>query len=154
VNDVTKTFNSPVYFTQAMSEVLGNPAGFRLPCLTTHPIRIDNAKRDGESLRWLEWQFTFWHFPGQTLYHGGLVARRDDGQTYLFVGDSFTPSGMDDCMQNRVPASGQGTRLPRRIRTLPPGTWLMNQHVEPMFAAEAEMQRMLDELYTVGGAAR
>ena len=36
------------------------------------------------------------------MYHGGLVARRDDGQTYLFVGDSFTPSGMDDyCMQNR-----------------------------------------------------
>ena len=91
-----------------MSEVIGNPAAFRLPCLTTRPIPIENAKRDGETVRWNEWQFTFWNFPGQTLYHGGLVARRDDGQTYLFVGDSFTPSGMDDyCMQNREhPAQG------------------------------------------------
>ena len=53
-------------------------------------------------MRWHEWEFTFWNFPGQTLYHGGLVARQDGGDTYLFAGDSFTPSGMDDyCMQNR-----------------------------------------------------
>jgi glyoxylase-like metal-dependent hydrolase (beta-lactamase superfamily II) len=150
VNDVTKAFNSPVYFTQAMSEVIGNPGGFRLPCLTTRPIPLDNAKRDGESLRWNEWQFTFWNFPGQTLYHGGLVARRDGGQTYLFVGDSFTPSGMDDyCMQNRVfLRRGEGyADCLRRIRTLPPGTWLMNQHVEPMFRySNPQMRRMLDEL--------
>jgi glyoxylase-like metal-dependent hydrolase (beta-lactamase superfamily II) len=86
VNEVSKTSHAPVYFTKTMSEVIGNPDAFRLPCLTTLPISTDSAKPDGATLRWKEWQFTFWSFPGQTLYHGGLVARRDDAQTYLFVG--------------------------------------------------------------------
>ena len=84
VNDVVAAFGSPVYFTHSMSEVIGNPAGFRLPCLTTRPIPVQNAKRDGETLRWNEWQFTFWHFPGQTL-----VSRRfsstSRGRPELFV---------------------------------------------------------------------
>ena len=103
ISDVSRKFNSPVYFTDRMSEVMGNPGGFRLPCLTTKGVPTSGAKRDGEKLDWHEWKFTFWHFPGQTLYHGGLVAEREDRQMYLFTGDSFTPSGMDDyCMQNRV----------------------------------------------------
>ena len=150
VNDVVATFGSPVYFTQSMAEVIANPAGFRLPCLTKRPIPVQNAKRDGETLRWNEWQFTFWNFPGQTLYHGGLVARRDDGQTYLFVGDSFTPSGMDDyCMQNRD-LLRQGTGYEyclRKISTLPKDTWLMNQHVAPMFRYSGQqIERMQSEL--------
>lgn len=150
VNDVMKTFQSPVYFTKSMTEVIGNPAAFRLPCLTLKPIPTNNAKADGETLRWNEWQFTFWNFPGQTLYHGGLVARRDDGQTYLFVGDSFTPSGMDDyCMQNRdFLRKGAGYEYClRKIASLPKDAWLMNQHVEPMFRYTSEqLDRMQSEL--------
>jgi glyoxylase-like metal-dependent hydrolase (beta-lactamase superfamily II) len=136
VNDVSAEFNSPVYFTERMAEVLEKPGSFRLPCLTTRPISVKDSKREGENLRWHEWQFTFLHFPGQTMYHGGLVAKRDDGQTFLFVGDSFTPSGMDDyCMQNRVLLrTGDGYDLClRKIASLPGDTWLINQHVEPMF---------------------
>src|SRR5687768_18422649 len=83
---------------------------FRLPCLTNRAVTFRGGKKDGESMPWNEWEFTFLHFPGQTLYHGGLVAKRDDGQTYLFTGDSFTPSGMDDyCMQNRnILRQGEG----------------------------------------------
>ena len=102
INDVVKEFGMPVYFSDAMTKVMANPAGFRLPCLTNRAVPTQDAKTDGQTLRWHEWLFTFWNFPGQTLYHGGLVAKRDSGETYLFVGDSFTPSGMDDyCMQNR-----------------------------------------------------
>lgn len=150
INDVVSEFHSPVYFTTAMAEVMANPAAFRLPCLTTRPVSNYIAKADGETLRWNEWQFTFWNFPGQTLYHGGLVAKRDDGQTYLFVGDSFTPSGMDDyCMQNRdYLRNGEGYDFClRRIAGLPKDTWLLNQHVEPMFRyTPAQLQRMHDEL--------
>jgi glyoxylase-like metal-dependent hydrolase (beta-lactamase superfamily II) len=150
VNDVVAAFGSPVYFTQSMAEVIGNPAGFRLPCLTTRPIPVQNAKRDGETLRWNEWQLTFWNFPGQTLYHGGLVARRENGQTYLFLGDSFTPSGMDDyCMQNRdFLRNGAGYEYClRKISSLPKDTWLMNQHVAPMFRySDAQIQRMQVEI--------
>ena len=150
VNDIVAAFRSPVYFTRAMAEIIGNPAGFRLPCLTTRPIPVQNAKADGETLRWHEWEFTFWNFPGQTLYHGGLLARHDDGRSYLFVGDSFTPSGMDDyCMQNRVfLRKGEGyDYCLRKIATLPSKTWLLNQHVEPMFRYSApQIERMTAEL--------
>ncbi len=150
LNDVTAEFGSPIYYTQAMAEVMANPAGFRLPCLTTKPVARPMPQTDGASLRWQEWQFTFWNFPGQTLYHGGLVARRDDGQTYLFVGDSFTPSGMDDyCMQNRDllrPGAGYDLCL-TRIQSLPGNTWLMNQHVAPMFRyTPAQIDRLRSEL--------
>jgi glyoxylase-like metal-dependent hydrolase (beta-lactamase superfamily II) len=150
INDLVAEFRSPVYFTRGMAEVMEKPGAFRLPCLTTRPVPVQGAKGDQETLRWNEWQFTFWHFPGQTLYHGGLVARRDDGDTFLFAGDSFTPSGMDDyCMQNRVilrPREGYDNCL-RRIAGLPRQTWLINQHVQPMFRySEAQISRMRSEL--------
>ena len=146
IGDVSAEFHSPVYFSDRMSEVMGKPGAFRLPCLTTKGVPTSGAKRDGETLDWHEWKFTFWHFPGQTLYHGGLVAKREDGQTYLFTGDSFTPSGMDDyCMQNRdILRRGEGYEFClRRIASLPENTWLLNQHVEPMFRyTGAQVRRM------------
>jgi len=149
ISDVSQEFNAPVYFTDRMSEVMGRPGAFRLPCLTTKGVPVSGAKRDGERLDWHEWKFTFWYFPGQTLYHGGLVAERD-GQTYLFTGDSFTPSGMDDyCMQNRVILrEGEGYEFClRRIASLPENAWLLNQHVEPMFRySAAQVNRMRAEL--------
>ncbi len=150
INDVAGEFRAPVYFTRAMADVMANPARFRLPCLTTRPVSAEMAKEDGETVEWNEWHLTFWNFPGQTLYHGGLVARRGDGQAFLFVGDSFTPSGMDDyCMQNRNflrKDRGYDYCL-RRIAGLPSNTWLLNQHVQPMFRyTPPQVQRMQDEL--------
>ena len=150
INDVVAEFGSKVYFTDRMAEVMGHPGSFRLPCLTTRPAPVQDAKRDGETLRWHEWEFTFWNFPGQTLYHGGLVARQDGGGTYLFAGDSFTPSGMDDyCMQNRVfLREGVGYDLClRRIASLPKDAWVLNQHVAPMFRYSPEqVTRMRTQL--------
>ena len=150
ISDVSAEFNAPVYFTDRMSEVMSKPGAFRLPCLTTRAVPTSGAKRDGATLEWHEWKFTFWHFPGQTLYHGGLVAQRQNGQTYLFTGDSFTPSGMDDyCMQNRdILREGEGYQLClRRIASLPETTWLLNQHVQPMFRyTRAQLNRMQSEL--------
>ncbi|MEP7364932.1 MAG: MBL fold metallo-hydrolase [Acidobacteriota bacterium] len=150
INDVIAEFGSPVYFTQRMAEVMEKPGTFRLPCLTTRPVSVENAKRDGETLRWHEWEFTFWNFPGQTMYHGGLVAKQDGGDTYLFAGDSFTPSGMDDyCMQNRdILREGEGYEAClRKIASLPKGAWILNQHVAPMFRyTEAQVARMQQEL--------
>ncbi len=150
VNDVVRVFNSPVYFTKSMSDVMENPGAFHLPCLTTQSISAQHAVADGQSMRWHEWQFTLWRFPGQTLYHGGLVARRNDGQTYLFAGDSFTPTGMDDyCMQNRdfLRKSDGYEYCLRKIASLPRDTWILNQHVEPMFRFNpAQLARMTTEL--------
>lgn len=150
VNDVAAEFGAPVYFTQPMTEVLAKPGAFRLPCLTLRPIPTQGAKRDGDTMSWREWQLTFWHFPGQTLYHGGLVAKRGNGETFLFTGDSFTPSGMDDyCMQNRdFLREGEGySQCLRKMKTLPQGAWMLNQHVEPLFRyTPAQIERMRSEL--------
>ena len=150
INDVVAEFGSRVYFTDRMKEVIGKPGAFRLPCLTTRPAPVQDAKRDGETMRWHEWEFTFWYFPGQTMYHGGLVAKQDGGDTYLFAGDSFTPSGMDDyCMQNRVILrEGEGyDACLRRIASLPSRAWVLNQHVNPMFRyTEGQIARMRQEL--------
>ena len=36
------------------------------------------------------------------MYHDGLLVKKDGGESVFFVGDSFTPSGIDDyCLLNR-----------------------------------------------------
>jgi hypothetical protein len=91
---------------------------------------------EGARQRWNEFQFTFQYYPGQTIYHGGLTVKRDDGQTVFFVGDSFTPSGMDDyCLLNRNffdPEKGFLECL-RYLKKIPGDYLLINQHVAPAF---------------------
>jgi glyoxylase-like metal-dependent hydrolase (beta-lactamase superfamily II) len=129
-------FHCPVYFTQRMTDVMERPWAYRLPCLTTNPVRSGKPQPDGAKMSWQEFQFTFYDFPGQTLYHGGLLARNDKGESLFFAGDSFTPSGIDDyCLQNRDFArENEGFLYCLRVlQSLPASTWLVNQHVEPTF---------------------
>ncbi len=150
---VSDKFRCPVYFTDRMGDVLARPAAYRLPCLTTNPIRgnASNAsKADGSSMKWHEFRFRFDYFPGQTLYHGGLLAERESGESLYFVGDSFTPSGMDDyCLQNRnVLRPGEGFLYCLNIvSALKKDTWLINQHVAPTFRfTERQLATMKDEI--------
>ncbi len=135
VAELAGKYRCPVYFIEQMRDVLERPSYYHLPCLTKKPIR-GRALRNGTQWKWREFELTAHYFPGQTLYHGALLARRDDGQALYFVGDSFTPSGMDDyCMHNRNllhEELGYGRCL-RLLGSLPPGVGLVNQHVEPVF---------------------
>ncbi len=148
--DVSQRFSAPVHYTARMQEILENPAAFRMPCLTTSPIRKQSPEPDGRSQRWHEYELTFFDFPGQTLYHGGLRVKKDSGETLFFVGDSFTPSGMDDySLQNRnFLREGAGylyclNLLEREAKT----AWLINQHVAPMFRYTPEQyKRMRGEI--------
>jgi len=133
-----------------MTEVLEQPSHYRLPCLTSNAIRTGKPQQDGTQMRWHEFKLTFFDFPGQTLYHGGLLVERDGGEALFFVGDSFTPSGIDDyCLQNRNFArEGQGflycLGVLERQRN---DAWLVNQHVEPTFRFSPEQfTRMRAEL--------
>src|SRR5690606_13438898 len=105
---------------------------------------------DGARMRWREFRFTFYDFPGQTLYHGGLLVEKDGGEALFFAGDSFTPSGLDDyCLQNRnLLHEDQGflycLGLLDRLRK---DAWLVNQHVEPTFRFSAgQLETMRAEL--------
>jgi glyoxylase-like metal-dependent hydrolase (beta-lactamase superfamily II) len=149
---IANRFACPVYFTQRMRDVLERPSHYRLPCLTENPITSGKPQADGVRMRWHEFELSFFDFPGQTLYHGGLLVERDGGEKLFFVGDSFTPSGIDDyCLQNRDFArEGEGflycLGLLDRLGEDAP-LWLINQHVGPMFRFSAEQSaRMRSEL--------
>jgi glyoxylase-like metal-dependent hydrolase (beta-lactamase superfamily II) len=143
-------FSCPVYFTARMADVMAKPGAYRLPCLTTAPVTSARPQPDGSKMRWREYQLTFFDFPGQTLYHGGLLVERDGGGALFFAGDSFTPSGIDDyCLQNRnLTGEGEGFLYCLNVlEKLRPETWIINQHVEPTFRFSTEhYARMRAEL--------
>lgn len=147
--EVAGRFGAKVYFEGRLRGILEYPAAFRMPCLTTNPV-TGVARSDGESWRWREFRLTSYYFPGQTLYHGGLAVERDGGGRLFFVGDSFTPSGIDDyCLQNRnFVHPGQGfLSCLGVLEKLGGEYWLINQHVAPMFRFDAaQLERMRDEL--------
>ena len=94
-------FKCPCIADAVQATVLTDPMAWRLSCLSPKKLRVDRPCRDGESWPWHEFQMTAYHFPGQTLYHSGLVAEAE-GLKMLFAGDSFTMSGIDDyCSWNR-----------------------------------------------------
>lgn len=96
-----KTFDCPCIMDRRLADVMGNPAGWRLPCLAPDPIRIDQRTEDGYSWRWHEYTLTSYFYPGQTLYHDALLAESGDLRMF-FVGDSHTMAGIDDyCAYNR-----------------------------------------------------
>jgi len=139
-------FGAKVHACGRQVPVLERPGDFRLPCLTRNPIAVTCRHPDGDSWMWKEFKLTIREFPGQTLYHDALLVEREGHEPVLFAGDSFTPSGIDDyCLQNRnFLGEGAGYLLCLGIvEALPPGSWLVNQHVEPMFRFDAgRIERM------------
>jgi len=129
-------FGCPVYSCSEVADILEHPEAYRLPAMTANKITGLTAVPDGYKMRWKEFDLTFYHFPGQTIYHGALLVERDDGQTIFFIGDSFTPSGIDDyCLQNRnLLHKGMGYfYCLDLIRKMPPNHLLVNQHVVEPF---------------------
>ena len=131
-----------------VAQVITNPIGFRLPCISPAVTRVDRSTRDGDSWQWNEFTMTAYHFPGQTYYHGGLLVE-GHGVRMFFAGDSFTMAGIDDyCSGNRnlLGADVGYERCIRLIQQLEP-THIFNCHVDPAFDfTDAEIAWMLDTL--------
>ena len=131
-----------------VAEVITNPIGFRLPCISPSVTRVDRSTQDGDSWQWNEFTMTAYHFPGQTYYHGGLLVE-GHGVRMFFAGDSFTMAGIDDyCSGNRnlLGADVGYERCIRLIQQLEP-THIFNCHVDPAFDfTDAEIAWMLDTL--------
>ena len=148
---VVQAFGSTVYAYQGLSDLLDIPGAYRLPCLTTVSIGLSGKVSDQATWRWKEFQLTVYNFPGQTLYHDALLVQKDGGDTVFFIGDSFTPTGIDDyCLQNRNflhPGMGHFQCL-KILSELRPDAWLINEHVEPAFrysaAQKATMEKTLE----------
>jgi len=146
VSELLREFDCPVYASQQSADVLAHPAAYRLPCLTSNAISNLTAVRDGHKMRWKEFDITIYYFPGQTLYHDALLVEKDGGEKIFFIGDSFTPSGIDDyCLQNRN-FLHQGTGYfycLDILRKMPPNCLLINQHVlEPFRFSPDQLEHM------------
>ena len=150
VGELVREFDCPVYSCRELADILERPNAYRLPCLTSNPIENLTSLADGHEMRWKEFKLTSYYFPGQTLYHGALLIERDDGQKILFVGDSFTPSGMDDyCLQNRnFLHEGMGyLHCLDKLLEMPPECLLVNQHVvEPFRFDISQIEHMRQKL--------
>ena len=142
------TFPCETITDRVVAQVITNPTGFRLPCISPAVTRVDRITQDGDSWQWNEFTMTAYYFPGQTYYHGGLLVE-GRGVRMFFAGDSFTMAGIDDyCSGNRNLLGedvGYGKCL-RLIQELKP-THIFNCHVDPAFDfTDAEIACMLDTL--------
>ncbi len=101
VNAAKREFGARVHAERHMVDILENPLAYQMPCLFPESIRVDRPMEDGESIDWKGFKLTAYYFPGQTIYHDGLLVERD-GFRAFFTGDSFANFGIDDyCSQNR-----------------------------------------------------
>ncbi len=149
VQTAAEELNAPVFASQELVDVLQHPMAYKMPCLTPNPIRKVTAVAEGSSRKWHEFTFTYSYFPGQALYHDGLLVKKDGGESVFFIGDSFTPTGIDDyCVLNRnfiEPEKGYEYCLNYVKRAKP--DWLVNQHVDPAFQfSDAQIETMLRNL--------
>jgi len=151
INDLVKEFGCPVYVTKELRDILENPSAFHLPCLTTHPIKNLKIMSEGQTLPWKDFTLTFNYFPGQTIYHDAVLFRKKNGEAIYFIGDSFTPSGIDDyCLLNRNllhPGTGYFYCLDL-LRKLPDNVLLSNQHVGPLFSFSREQLDNMTKILT------
>jgi len=144
IPEFQNAFACPCITDEHVAEVITDPLAWRLPCISSSRARVDRATRDGDSWTWHEFKLTAYHFPGQTLYHAGLLVEGQDLRMF-FTGDSFTMAGIDDyCPQNRNPF-GAGVGFQRCVALLDQlrPTHIFNCHVNDAFDFTAEECRQM-----------
>jgi len=143
-------FNCPIYATNLVVDILKHPGAYRLPCLTRNSIPNIRVMPEAHKMRWKEFTFTFHDFPGQTIYHSALLVEKDNAEKIFFIGDSFTPSGIDDyCLLNRnlLHESMGYFYCFSLLRKIPPETLLINEHVvEPFRFTAGQIDDMTQTL--------
>ena len=144
IPEFQKEFDCQCITDRHVAEVITDPTAWRLPCISPSVARVDRPSDDGDSWQWHEFKMTAYHLPGQTLYHAGLFVE-GQGLQMLFVGDSFTMSGIDDyCAHNRN-WLGRGVGFDRCIELIEKlgPTHIFNCHVNEAFDFTPEECRFM-----------
>ena len=150
VQAAAAAFECPVYATKEYADVLERPEAYHLPAMTANPIKDVQVVEDGKQMKWHEFDLTFHFFPGQTLYHGALLAEKPSERPIFFVGDAFAPSGLDDyCLLNRnlVHQDAGYLLCLQKVQTVGAGAWLVNEHIRYVFEFNDEELTYLDNRY-------
>jgi glyoxylase-like metal-dependent hydrolase (beta-lactamase superfamily II) len=136
IAEAARLFDCPVYATPEVAPVLERPGDWFLPGVTPNVVDPVVMKQDGETMKWEEFTFTFRSFPGQMLNHGALLVEKAGETPVFFIGDSFSPSGIDDyCLMNRNLMREDAGYLKcfAIVAAMPKRTWLVNQHIPHLF---------------------
>lgn len=150
VQAAAEEFGCPVYATPEYTDILENPAAYHLPAMTSNAIKNIKSLPSGERMKWQEFELTFHYFPGQTYYHGALLARRQNERPIFFIGDAFAPSGIDDyCVLNRnlVHEDGGFRLCFQKLREMDEPFWLVNEHIPYVFEFSAAEMDYLERRY-------
>ena len=150
VQAAAEEFGCPVYAVTEYTDILENPAAYHMPAMTSNAIKNIKSLPSGETMKWQEFDLTFHFFPGQTHYHGALLARRQNERPIFFIGDAFAPSGIDDyCLLNRnlVHKDGGFRLCFQKLRQIDEPYWLVNEHIPYVFAFSAEEMEYLERRY-------
>jgi glyoxylase-like metal-dependent hydrolase (beta-lactamase superfamily II) len=83
-----QTQNTQAWIFENFAEMVTHPAGYNVPCLLPHPIRVDRALPDRSRVSWDRWTFDVFHMPGHTWWALGLFAEID-GTRVAFTGDNL-----------------------------------------------------------------
>lgn len=150
VQAAAEEFNCPVYATPEYTDILENPAAYHMPAMTSNAIKNIKSVPSGETMKWQEFELTFQFFPGQTHYHGALLARRQNERPIFFIGDAFAPSGIDDyCVLNRnlVHKEGGFRLCFQKLRQIDEPFWLVNEHIPYVFEFSDDEMNYLESRY-------
>lgn len=138
VAEGAQEWGCPVYGVAEVTDVLAYPGNWHLPGTTAKAVPVASLKtmKEGETWKWKEFTFTSHFFPGQMYNHGALLVQKPGHDPVYFIGDSFSPSGIDDyCLMNRnLMRDDSGYLLClQKVRALPAKSWLVNQHIPHLF---------------------
>ena len=101
INAVRREYGAKFYVQKQLQDVLENPYAYSMPALTPECIHVDHPLLEGEVINWKGYRMTGYYFPGQTIFHDGLLIEHD-GTRLFMTGDSFADFGIDDyCSYNR-----------------------------------------------------
>lgn len=120
VNEVRRKYGAKVYVQKEMQDILENPTAYCMPCLLPESIYVDHALSEGEMIQWKGYKLTGYYFPGQTLFHDGLLIEHEGIKVFM-SGDSFANWGIDDyCSYNRnfIGKDGETAGYGRCLRLL------------------------------------
>jgi glyoxylase-like metal-dependent hydrolase (beta-lactamase superfamily II) len=144
VNAARRRFGCAVYAQRGLVDVLENPTAYQLPCLFPESIHVDRVLEDGETFEWKGFRLTAYFYPGQTLYHAGLLVERG-GRKVFFTGDTFSSRSFSDvCSQNRnFMGRDAGIEKCCRILLETKPDMLITAHWGPLLMTEAYLNRFI-----------
>jgi glyoxylase-like metal-dependent hydrolase (beta-lactamase superfamily II) len=101
INEVRRKYGAKLFVQREMVDIFEHPEAYCMPCSFPESIHVDHVLTDGETFQWKEYRLTAYYFPGQTLYHAGLLIEYKGTRVFM-SGDAFGNWAIGDvCSYNR-----------------------------------------------------